>query len=66
MDKCLIEARVPAFEHGHTYVGLSRVHSREGCGAFVDAESCRTIRGVDCLVLCSITYPELLERVGLA
>lgn len=47
--------------HGHAYVAVSRVHTAEELGAFVNS-ACSEERadGARCAILASVTYPELL------
>lgn len=60
LDKVLYEGRVPAFVHGHAYVGFGRVHSRADFGAFVDDACSMQLHGRRCFVVAVVTYDELL------
>ena len=63
MDRILVDATIPAFEHGHSYVGASRVHSRAEYGAYVDGACLTRHAGKRCLVIASIAYSELLDTL---
>ena len=36
LDRALLDLRRPPFSHGHGYVAISRVHTADELGAFVD------------------------------
>jgi len=61
LDRALLDARRPAFTHGHAYVATSRVHTADELGVFVN-DACSEARadGSRVAILASVTYDELL------